>query len=429
MPTARHIAITAAGSLGDVNPLLGVGVGLQRLGHRVTAVLNPAYETRARSLGLGFAPAGEPWSGDAIADRPDFLHPARGSVRMLTDLIIPSAGPTFNAIVDLARRDPVDALVGHHVSFATPWAAERLGVPWAMAAVAPASWPSVDDPNLYPGMPDRDRYPRWTVRLGGALGTRAVSRAVDPVVNRVRAELGLPAIRRAMFDAMFSADAHLGLWSPAYRPPASDDPPRSRIVGFPFVASRADANDQLDQRLAAFFDADAGDPPVVFTLGSTAVHALPNFAEMAAGACAALGVRGLVLAGSRATHALERFGDPSAPVFAVAFAPHEAVLPRARAAVHHGGIGTAAQTLRAGKPAVIVPFTHDQPDNARRCRLLGVSETVKPKRLSERTLTTALRRVLDEATFARAAHAMADRLSTEDGSGAAAATVHDVLPA
>jgi UDP:flavonoid glycosyltransferase YjiC (YdhE family) len=69
--------------------------------------------------------------------------------------------------------------------------------------------------------------------------------------------------------------------------------------------------------------------------------------------------------------------EPLTPeISAVNYAPFEALLPRACAMVHHGGVGTTSQGLRAGIPTLIVPFAFDQPDNAAHAARLGSSRTL-----------------------------------------------------
>ena len=77
-------------------------------------------------------------------------------------------------------------------------------------------------------------------------------------------------------------------------------------------------------------------------------------------------------------------------VFICRYAPHSQLMPRAAANIHQGGIGTTAQALRAGKPMIVVPYSHDQPDNARRCVQLGVGLTIARKRFNASLLEAAL---------------------------------------
>ncbi|HEX8389642.1 MAG TPA: nucleotide disphospho-sugar-binding domain-containing protein, partial [Sphingomonas sp.] len=101
------------------------------------------------------------------------------------------------------------------------------------------------------------------------------------------------------------------------------------------------------------------------------------------------------------------------------YAPHSLLFPRAAVVVHHGGVGTTGQALRAGRPQLVVPFLGDQPDNAARVARLGVGLTVAPKRFG--TLAAgAVRRLLEGPDFARRAAALGATVAAEEGAGNAA---------
>jgi UDP:flavonoid glycosyltransferase YjiC (YdhE family) len=92
------------------------------------------------------------------------------------------------------------------------------------------------------------------------------------------------------------------------------------------------------------------------------------------------------------------------------------LLPRAAATVHQGGIGTTAQALRAGRPMLlVVPWAHDQPDNAERCRKLGLSRTVSRDQYRWEVVKSNLDRLLGDVRYACQAREMALRLEKEDG--------------
>ena len=90
------------------------------------------------------------------------------------------------------------------------------------------------------------------------------------------------------------------------------------------------------------------------------------------------------------------------------FAPHAALFPRASVVVHQGGAGTVHQGLLSGRPTLVVPFAHDQPDNAWRVERLGVSRTIRPKRYTARAVGRTLDMLLSEDTFAARAAEVAD---------------------
>jgi UDP:flavonoid glycosyltransferase YjiC (YdhE family) len=243
----------------------------------------------------------------------------------------------------------------------------------------------------------------------------ASSLLYDGPMNAQRMRLGLSGGRNWLTRDVKAAPVLLGLWSRYFRGPMPDDPVSGRICGFVWHDRHREqehASDEIERFL------DEGEPPVIFTLGSTAVHVAGRFYEAAAQACRLIGRRGLLLTGKREYAPRSLPGGPSA-VRAFTYAPYSEVLHRGCATVHHGGIGTTAQALRGGRPTVIVPFAHDQFDNAARVRRLGVSETVSRRRLSGDSLAAALRRVLDDPRVVKRASLLGAQVD-EDGAETAA---------
>ena len=183
----------------------------------------------------------------------------------------------------------------------------------------------------------------------------------------MRHELGLPKGANPLFDAKHSPHLVLALFSRVLGVEQKDWPPNTLITGFCFYdadAGNAALPTQLEEFLAA------GDAPVVFTLGSAAVLAAGQFYEHSAQAAMRLGVRAVLLIGSDTRNRPEAALPDS--ICVAEYAPYSALFPRASLVVHQGGVGTTAQCLRAGKPMLIMPYSHDQPDNARRMRRLKV---------------------------------------------------------
>src|SRR5690606_3215095 len=103
------------------------------------------------------------------------------------------------------------------------------------------------------------------------------------------------------------------------------------------------------------------------------------------------------------------------------------LLPRASAIVHHGGAGTTAQALGSGRPALVVPHSHDQFDNAERVRRLGVARTLYPQRYRAARVARELDALLRDARYGERAAATAAIVCAEDGAAAAAAAVERLL--
>jgi UDP:flavonoid glycosyltransferase YjiC (YdhE family) len=158
-----------------------------------------------------------------------------------------------------------------------------------------------------------------------------------------------------------------------------------RLTGFPLWDERG--VEPLPGELVRFLE--NGDRPVAFTPGSANVHGR-EFFETSVKASRLAGKRALLLTRHR-----DQVPDrPSADVMHVPYAPFSELLPRCAALVHHGGIGTTAQALAAGCPQVVMPLSHDQPDNGARVERLGVGRLIPPRKYKAQNIA----RVLDELT-------------------------------
>ena len=117
--------------------------------------------------------------------------------------------------------------------------------------------------------------------------------------------------------------------------------------------------------------------------------------------------------------------QPTAPVpdtvFVAEYAPYSELLPRAAATVHQGGVGTTAQALRAGRPMIVVPWSHDQPDNGMRVQRLGVGRVIPRGKYRVDRAARELELLLGNSGYAAAARATALEMEREDGVDAACA--------
>ena len=219
---------------------------------------------------------------------------------------------------------------------------------------------------------------------------------------------------------MWSPTLNLALFSPRFAAPQPDWPPHTIATGFPEWVPPQRPNAALDAFL------DAGEPPIVFTLGSSAVHTADAFWEHSAKAVAMLGRRAVLLTGIDVPHKLSD-GARSAQVFVADYAPHARLFPRAAAIVHQGGVGTTARALASGRPMLVVPYSHDQPDNAARCERLGVARVLARDRYSAARAAAALRALLADAALARRAAETGAAIAAERGAATAADAIERAL--
>jgi UDP:flavonoid glycosyltransferase YjiC (YdhE family) len=172
---------------------------------------------------------------------------------------------------------------------------------------------------------------------------------------------------------------------------------------------------------------ESGAPPVVFTLGSSAVGAAGTFYRESARSAAQLGVRAVLLVGRNPAN------RPPSPlpegVFVTEHAPHHELFPRAAAIVHQGGIGTTGQALRSGRPMLIVPHAYDQPDNAFRVKSLGVARVLYPRRYTASRVVEYLRVLLMTPHYSTRAEEVGRIVRAEDGTEQACQTLEAFVQA
>jgi rhamnosyltransferase subunit B len=216
-------------------------------------------------------------------------------------------------------------------------------------------------------------------------------------VRSLRRELGLRVDCDPVFKDKFSPMLVLALFSSCLGAAQPDWPRHTLQPGFVFYDRRNPHEDDCPE-LAHFLV--AGDAPIVFTLGSTAVHNPGDFYEVSITAARQLGRRA-VLIGAKAT------SEPaSTDILAVPYAPYSQIFFGAAVIVHQGGSGTTGQALRAGRPQLIVPYGWDQPDNGARVERLGVGLCLERSGYSVQSAVEKLTQLIENRRFAvRAAQA------------------------
>jgi UDP:flavonoid glycosyltransferase YjiC (YdhE family) len=95
--------------------------------------------------------------------------------------------------------------------------------------------------------------------------------------------------------------------------------------------------------------------------------------------------------------------------------------------VHHGGVGTTGLAMRSGRPMLVVPFAHDQPDNAARLTRLGVARTLDPRRYTPARAEAELRLLLDDPAYSQRATEVGGQVREEDGVRAACDALEGLL--
>ena len=426
-----RIVLNTFGSLGDLHPYLAIALELQRRGHQPVVATHGLYRTRVEAMALEFAPVrphGEEW-GERSGVIREAMDAKRGSEVVLRKLVLPHLRETRDDLLSAARG--ADLLVDHVLSFTAPLVAEALALPRVSTTLQPLAMFSRYDPPVNPAAPWLTSLRTLGPAAWGVLWwlARRGTNGWFKDVRAVRHEMGLPANHRhPMFDHA-SPDLHLVLFSRELAAPQPDWPASAVQTGFP-VHDRGEAGERLPLALDVFLR--QGSAPIVFTLGSSAVFAADDFYVAAAEAARALGRRAVLLTGEDGLNPVPgvppvAHAPAGAPIVTVPYAPHSEVMPRACAVVHQGGVGTTAQAMLAGKPMLVVPFSHDQPDNADRLRRHGVARVLERTHVSAAAFTRELQALLGDQPLAARAQAMAANMQREPGAAGAADAIEGLL--
>lgn len=399
------VVFASHGSLGDLVPFLEIGKVLRARRHLVVVATHAAHRGAVEAAGLAFAPMRPDRPRDG-AFHARFMHPLRGAPFVYREFLVPAIAESD---ADLsAAATGADVLVSVTLALAAPLVAARTGIPWRSAAFQPAMLFSAIDPPKLPLVPRLRGRPAFNARML-EYARRGVEGWTAPLRDyRRRAGLGEYTDHPA-FRGQHSPAGVLALYSPLFGTIPADAPVGTVQTGQVLQTG----GPPLDPAVADFLA--SGPPPFVFTLGSASAHAARRFFADSATIARRLGVRALLLVGRTENLA----GLPhEADIMAVESAPYQAVFPHAALAMHQGGIGTIALALSAGLPMVLVPFAHDQPDNAARAARIGAARVLP--RWRYRYASHAIRSAADDPDLRREAEDAAGTINAERGAERAA---------
>jgi rhamnosyltransferase subunit B len=419
--TAKRIVMATFGSLGDLHPYIAVALELKRRGHLPAIATTDRYRNTVESLGIAFTSMCplEDQLGDLTEIVSRVFNVRRGTEYLIKDLVMPYVREAYR---DLSRAAAdADLLVTHPLAFAGRLLAEKKNISWASTVLAPLSLMSAIDPPLFA----QATWLRSVRRLGPApyrwlLGAIKFScRRWERPLAEFRRELGLPYTRQqALFDGQFSPALNLALFSGEIARPQVDWPINTKVCGFARYDG-ASIDPASMSRLEAFLA--AGDPPLVFALGSSAVMIAGDFWKAAIDAVRRLRRRAILITGKDlpAPTTSAQSGEPE-QIETFAYLPYSSVFSRAAAIVHQGGIGTLSQALAAGRPQLIVPIAFDQPDNAERAARLGVARTLSFAKAKSDRLAVEISRLTEDLRYEERARELGSRVSRENGAAIAA---------
>jgi len=377
------IVLVTIGSAGDLFPFLRIGTVLRDLGHRVSFVAPWLHQPYVEQAGLPFYGLD---IDESVLDDPDLWHAIRGF-----GVVWRATRPAMaqvQAIVGPLLGGPRSLLIAHPLALpeADLVRAAHPGVTVVAAILAPQNLPTVHDPLMV----GPRRMPAWVPHGVRRLMWKSVGKFVlDPValpgINAARRHRGLAPVPGLLQHLATAPDLTVLLFPAWFAPPLPDWP--QPLLQADFALYDPNPAAAMVPALQAFLA--AGPAPLVFTHGTGNRQASAYFAA-ARDATLQLGRRAIFLT----PHAEQVPADLPSEILWQDYVPLRALLPHAAALMHHGGIGTTAEALRAGTPQLIIPLAHDQFDNAERVKALRVGARLDAARVSAPRMAAALSSLL-----------------------------------
>jgi rhamnosyltransferase subunit B len=288
--------------------------------------------------------------------------------------------PAYRQAIEGAKHD-FDLIVLSSLALGAASIAEAAKIPRLTLHMQPALFRSVYEcPVFMEELAWLTRAPRWIKRLFFALVDMLVWERVRRQLNVFRDAIGLPPLQSFFHDALHGAEGVAALFPRWFAAPQPDWPTRVRQFGFPIGSHARPLSDPLENFLKS------GEPPLVWTHGS-ANFDIGHFQSRALEVSRELNLRCLLIS-------LDAPAAVSSNALHVAHARFEDLFPRCKAVVHHGGIGTTAKCIAAGVPQLIIPRSHDQPDNAQRVVKLGLGLALSYRHTETAQLAVTLRQLL-----------------------------------
>ena len=414
------IVLATFGSLGDLHPKIAIGLELKDRGHEVTIAAMEYYREKIALTGLGFAPMAPHLDPDDRELVKDMMDAKKGTEEILGKILLGDPRPMYDDLTAAVRG--ADLMVTGEVVIAARSVWEKTGIKWVSTSVAPISFMSAYDPPVPPPalwFENLRFMPAGFHRFVFSIAKKQVGKWYRPY-SGFRESLGLDPGHDPIFDGKFSPDLHLAIFSKVIGSPQPDWPPHVVQTGFCFYDGQSDMG-AMPEGLSDFLD--AGEPPIVFTLGSAAVMDPRDFFDESVKAAKKLNRRAVLLYGI--------FNEPpdglNDQIVGFDYAPYSMVFPRAACVVHQGGVGTTGQVLRAGVPHLIMPYGHDQPDNAARCRRLGVAEMISRGGYTAESASRMLTKILSDKSYAAKAAGCGSIVRSEGGTASAADAIEKLL--
>jgi sterol 3beta-glucosyltransferase len=421
------VLILTVGSRGDVQPYVALGQGLKDAGHDVFVSTCQRFETFVSDHGLNYlymndqimALMDSDQGREVMEETTSIFQVIKNTIKLVKK-VTPLQREMLKDSWLAAEQCQPDLIIFHPKAYGGPSIAEKMRIPVILAIPLPMLVPTTQQPVW---SPSRISLGGWFNKLTYVIPQKLMKFSVGKLVKESRELHGLPYQPKG-FDILHDNEGkHIPVfhcYSGSVSPRPNDWPQNVVTTGYWFL--QENKNWQPPDALQRFLE--AGDPPVYVGFGSMAGRDPERLTSIVIKALQKANVRGIIATGWGGL-TVSQLPDS---IFKIDQVPHEWLFPKVAAVVHHGGAGSTAAGLRAGRPTIVCPFFGDQPYWGARVYALGVgSKPLPQKKLSVDDLAAAIVEVTSNQKIRKNAQLIGDKLSHENGVANALGIIENIL--
>ncbi len=411
-----RLTMISIGSTGDVRPYVILGQELTRRGHTVRiAAFNP-FEKMVRDAGLDFYPL----AGDVVKFMASIMKPGTNGINYLQrvqNAIKEVAGPLLQNMQTACQG--AEAIITTFFGSSMYSIAEKNNVPCIQTQYYPMDYNDAVPISSAPGLKAGKAWNKMTYKVGYLL----INSLERRYLTGWRKEQGM-RVRKIRPKPDYTVNGHqipvLYAVSPLLMPRPISWNEHIHMTGFWMENKTPDFTP--DPALEAFLK--AGEKPVYIGFGSMVSGDMGKTLSIVLEAVEASGTRAILQKGWGGSEVATN----SSRIYVADYIPHDWLFEQVAAVVHHGGAGTTAAGLKAGKPTLVIPFGGDQPFWGMRVRALGLGpKPIRREFLTVERLTKALTNLTQTKSYRVAARELGMRLREENGTKIAADIIEEEI--
>lgn len=411
----RHFVVYAMGTGGDIDPMVALATELVQRGYKVSFLSNDYFAPIILAAGCEFESVGTveqyhkgnsvtAWERDNQSDNFQYYH-------------APAFEPAFRFVQSCAAEKNTLLLVLGEQNGAAA-AADKFNVPFIKLILSPNAIFSAYKPPAPMSWVLPKKLPKFILRFL----LRRNQKVRHMRFMTAAYTVDYLAVRRRLdcwpkFQKNSKAIMQIAFFPEWFAMPAKDWPTNLALVGFP-LQNRASshARDECDRVIKKLGS------PLIFTTGTGVKDAQILFRE-GRKICEQLQLPGLFVGGTQGAELLQG----SNLCAHIQYVDFEYLLPKSLAIIHHGGIGTTAQAIKAGIPQLIRPLKFDQPDNADRVYRLGLGTYVLPEKFTVEAVKPMLSNMLQKAKHSKVLRKFAEDVQNSSAIVSACDLIEEAL--